>query len=132
MNQLRFISLHEALKLHAKSLMMFAGIPGVRDVKLLESALFQPQMMLFGEYVYKDVHEMGAAYCFHIIKNHPFLDGNKRAGLLIALAFLRKNGIKIKADHDELYLLAMHTASSQIDKDAIAHFFRETAILQKN
>jgi len=124
--------MHEALKLHKKSLHMFGGIAGVRDMNLLESALAQPQMMLFGEYVYADIFQMGAAYCFHMIKNHPFLDGNKRAGLLVALSFLRKNNIEIEADQDELYLLAMHTAASQIEKEAITHFFRQTAVLQKN
>jgi len=131
MKTIKFVTVHQALMLHEKIVVTENGISGVRDTNLLESALAQPQMMLFGEYVYKDVFEMGSAYFFHIVKNHPFFDGNKRAGLLIALTFFRKNGMRIRADHDELYLLAIHTASSQIGKEEIAHFFKKTATFAK-
>lgn len=123
-----FVTLKETLRLHAKTISRFDGGSGIRDIGALESALAQPQTTLFGQYAYKDVFAMGAAYCFHIVKNHPFVDGNKRTGLLVTLVFFKKNGFHIVADHEELYLLIIHIAESKISKDAIADFFRKTAI----
>jgi len=131
MRSFKFIGLDEVFEMHDALIERIGGIPGVRDNNLLESAILQPQTMMFGQYVYEDIFQMGSAYCFHIIKNHPFVDGNKRMGILVALFFFERNEILIDADHDELYLLAMHTASSKINKDEIAHFFKETATFSK-
>lgn len=122
-----FITINDALRLQAKTISRFGGAAGIRDLNGLESAIAQPTMSIFGQYAYKDIFEMGAAYCFHVIKNHPFADGNKRAGLLVSLAFFSKNGIDIRANNQELYTTIMHIAESKIDKQEIALFFRKTA-----
>ena len=127
MKSLTFISLKDTLRLHAKTISRFDGGSGIRDIGLLESALAQPQMTLFGEYAHSDIFAMGSAYCFHVVKNHPFVDGNKRTGLLVTLAFFNLNGLKIVADHDELYMLIIHIAESKTTKEEIAAFFRKTA-----
>lgn len=132
MKSLIFITPKEALRLHAKTISRFDGSSGIRDINLLESALAQPQTVLFGQYAYNDIFEMGAAYCFHIVKNHPFVDGNKRTGLLVALASFSLNGVTIEADRNELYLLIIHIAESKITKEEIAEFFRKTAKTHKN
>jgi death-on-curing protein len=67
---------------------------------------------------------MAAAYLFHIVKNHPFFDGNKRAGAVVALVFLDINGIEIDAPKGSLYDLTMSVATGQADKAEIAEYFR--------
>lgn len=70
---------------------------------------------------------MAAAYFFHLIKNHPFIDGNKRTSVIITLVFLKYNGILLQLPHDELFTLAIETASSKIDKEGITIFFKKYA-----
>jgi death on curing protein len=67
---------------------------------------------------------MAAAYLFHIVKNHPFLDGNKRTGAVTALVFLDINGVEIDAPRGSLYDLTMAVATGQADKEQIAEYFR--------
>ncbi|MDR3550294.1 MAG: type II toxin-antitoxin system death-on-curing family toxin [Candidatus Babeliales bacterium] len=129
MKSIEFVTLPEAMLLHKKTIDRFGGILGVRDLGLLESALMQPQMSMFDEYIYKDIFQMGSAYFYHIIKNHPFLDGNKRAGLLITLVFFQKNNMSIIAQQDELYQVAMDTAASKMTKEELAVFFKRQAQL---
>lgn len=83
-NAMDFLTIDQVCLFHDDAIMMYGGSVGIRDLGLLESALAQPQMVLFGEPLCKDVYEVAAAYCFHIIKNHPFIDGNKRTGMLAA------------------------------------------------
>ena len=79
------------LEIHQKNLIRFGGASGLRDSDLLHSALARPQWLY--EFVAEaDLHRFAAAYAFGIIKNHPFVDGNKRAGFLCAYTFLRLNG----------------------------------------
>jgi death-on-curing protein len=91
---------------------------------LLESALAQPRAMFGGEYAHADLAEMAAAYLFHVAKNHPFVDGNKRVAALAAIVFLDTNGIDIKIDPDEYYELALAVAAGTADKQMAAEFFR--------
>lgn len=88
---MRYPSLDEALELHRLLLEHFGGAAGVRDMGLLESALFRPQTGY-----YKDVVQMAAALMESLIINHPFVDGNKRVAFFLTDTFLRTNGWKIK------------------------------------
>lgn len=74
----------------------------MRDYGLLESALAMPQAAFSGEFLHKDVFEMAAAYLFHIVQNHPFVDGNKRTGTTVSYIFLKLNGFHLKVDPDLL------------------------------
>ena len=76
---------------------------GVRDHALLESALAQPGAAFGGEFLHVDLFAMAAAYLFHIVKNHPFLDGNKRTGLIVAITFLAINGVSIPSDSEKRF-----------------------------
>lgn len=125
MIEIIFLTVEDALFLHKKVMDRFNGKNYlIRDKAFLESAVFQAQAFAFGHYLHKNLYEMAAAYCYHIIKNHPFVDGNKRTGLLVALIFLAENGLEIEATSDELYTLALVIASSKIDKEKIAEFFK--------
>jgi death-on-curing protein len=88
---IRYPSTDEALELHRLLLDHFGGLGGVRDLGLLESALYRPQTGY-----YKDVMQMAAALMESLMINHPFVDGNKRVAFFLTDAFLRMNGWKIK------------------------------------
>ena len=124
---MEFLELTDILTLHANQVELYGGEHGVRDLGLLESAVAQPQASFGGEFLHKDPFEMAAAYLFHIVQNHPFIDGNKRAGVVAALAFLDLNGIEVEAPKGSLYDLGMAVATGQIGKPEIAEFFRRLA-----
>lgn len=86
-----------------------------------------PQAGFGGEYLHKDLFEMAAAYLFHIVQNHPFIDGNKRAGAASALVFLEMNGIELSPDEDGLVALTLAVATGQAGKQEAAEFFRKLA-----
>lgn len=114
-----FLTLEDVLDIHARQLSRFGGGEGVRDLGLLESALAQPRATFGGEYVHSGLWEMAAAYLFHIVSNHPFVDGNKRVGLLSALVFLELNGISLTQGSEELYTLTMAVAAGQETKAGV-------------
>ena len=119
-----FLDVEDVLSLHADQVALYGGDHGVRDMGLVDSALAQPRATFGGEFLYKDLFEMAAAYLFHIVQNHPFLDGNKRTGAVVALVFLDLNGIQIDAPKGSIYDLTMAVATSQADKSHVAEFFR--------
>ena len=88
-----FLSRDEALEIHRVLLERFGGPPGVRDLGLLESALYRPRTGY-----YADLAEMAAALFESLIMNHPFVDGNKRVAFFATDVFLRLNGYKLKVD----------------------------------
>ena len=122
-----FLTLDEVLAVHAHQIATYGGTPGLRDAGLLESAVAMPRTTFDGEHVHGDVYEMAAAYLFHLVKNHPFVDGNKRAGLACALAFLRLNRVRIRATDDEFVKLVVSVAGGDVSKAAIAVFLRAHA-----
>lgn len=127
MKQIAFLDTKEVINLHDMLIKKYGGLPGIHDKKLLESAIAQPQITIFGKYACKNIFEMAAAYCYHITKNHPFLDGNKRIALLTSLTFLEKNNVGIKSDAN-FYTFMLDVASSKISKEEIAEFFKEHTI----
>jgi len=92
-NTVAFLSRDEALEIHRALLDRFGGLAGVRDLGLLESALYRPRTGY-----YADLTEMAAALFESLIMNHPFIDGNKRVAFFAADVFLRQNGYKLKVD----------------------------------
>jgi death-on-curing protein len=121
---LDFLQVTDVLLLHSEQVDLYGGEHGVRDMGLLESAIAQPQASFGETHLHSDIFEMAAAYLFHIVQNHPFLDGNKRAGAVAALVFLDINDIVIDAPAGSIYDLTMAVATSQAGKGEIAEFFR--------
>ena len=115
-----FLDADDILEIHAMQLAVIGGGSGLRNRGLLESACAQPSASFGGQYVHDGVFAMAAAYLFHIASNHPFVDGNKRAGILAALVFLDLNGVSIDSPSDDLYELTMRVAQGDVDKAAIA------------
>jgi len=122
-----FLSTEDVLTLHADQVDLYGGEHGVRDLGLLDSAIAQPRASFGGEYLHKDLFEMAAAYLYHLVQSHPFLDGNKRTGAVAALVFLDLNGIEIDAPKGSLYDLTMAVATGRAGKGEIAEFFRAHA-----
>ncbi len=122
-----FLGLEEILEIHHDQIERYGGTEGIRDLGLLQSALAMPQAGTSSQYYHADLLEMAAAYLFHIVKNHPFVDGNKRTGVAAALVFLEMNGIEVRATDKALVDTALAVAEGKLHKSGIAEFFREYA-----
>ena len=123
-----FLSKTIVLKIHYRQVEKFGGTAGVRDEGLLESALSQPQATFFGEYLHKTIYEQAAAYLYHIAKNHPFLDGNKRTSFAVMDTFLRINGYILNTNDEEIYILVLKVAEGSMDKKEIAQYLEQNTI----
>ena len=119
-----FLDLEDALQIHEHQIEVYGGSHGVRDLGLLQSALAMPKAMFGGQYLHEDLFEMASAYLYHIVQNHPFIDGNKRAGLAVALTFLKSNGVTLAVGHNELTEFVYAVARGEVDKAVIAEFLR--------
>ena len=119
-----FLTLDDILESHLNQIDTYGGSHGIRDIGLLESAIAQPEASFGGQYLHADIFEMAAAYLYHLVMNHPFVDGNKRVGLEAALIFLEINDESLIANDDELVDLVLKTTAGQIGKRQIAEFFR--------
>lgn len=81
--------------------------------------------MFGGSFLHEGLFIMAAAYLFHLVQNHAFIDGNKRIGLYAALSFLDKNGIEVIADEDEAADMVLRVAQGQVGKEDISDFLRQ-------
>jgi len=120
----KFLSLTEVLEIHQDQLARYGGDTGIRDIELLKSALGMPSATYGGEFLHTDVHLMTAAYLFHLVKNHPFVDGDKRVGAVAALVFLVLNGYDFGAPEDDFAEMVLAVARGEIDKAEVAVFIR--------
>lgn len=118
--EVEFLSVEVVLALHARQLIRFGGGDGLRDRGLLESAVAQPEATFDGLHVHGGLFEMAGAYLFHIVSNHPFIDGNKRTGLLAAQVFLHLNGIPLLHESEAFYSLTMGVAEGRVGKSEVA------------
>jgi death-on-curing protein len=118
-----FLSREAVDLIHDSSLQAFGGAPGLRDETALESALAQPMHEFF--YRNADLFQMAAAYAFHVAQNQPYIDGNKRTGLLCALNFLEQNGIQSDEPVDAFYDAMIGIAEKRLDKTGLAEIFRQ-------
>ena len=115
-------------EIHEDVIKKYGGSLGISDQALLLSALAQPQSSFLGQYLHKDVFEMGAAYLFHICKNHPFIDGNKRTATTVTLMFFLLNEVEIDADNDHLVEMVLNVTNGELNKKEIAAWFRKYAV----
>jgi death-on-curing protein len=117
--------------LHAESLSRFGGTPGMRDEGLLESALARPKHL--ARYEEPSVFQLASAYCEGVISNHPFADGNKRAGLLAARAFLFKNGFRLNPEEAETVTVIRQVAAGDLSRDELTKWLQvnSTPILEE-
>ena len=124
---LQFLTLDEIMAIHCDQITRYGGTLGIRDAALLESALAAPQSGFGDRYLHGDLFEMASAYLFHVVQNHPFLDGNKRVGTAAALTFLELNGVETKIPNQALAATVLAVAQGKIEKSALTDFFRTHA-----
>ena len=113
------ILIDDVLRLHNASINDFGGSKGIRDLGLLESAIARPFQTFSGEYLYITPIEMAAGLGESLIINHPFIDGNKRTGILCLLAFLLKFNLKLTADQDSTYNFTIQISTGEIKFEEI-------------
>ena len=123
--------MEEAREIHADQIERYGGSPGIRDITLLQSAIAMPAAGFGKQYLHGDFFEMAVAYLFHLVQNHPFVDGNKRVGVASALVFLELNGVDMRATNDALVQMVLAVVEHKIGKAGIAEFFRAHAMKSK-
>ncbi|MCI0530151.1 MAG: type II toxin-antitoxin system death-on-curing family toxin [Nitrospira sp.] len=122
-----FLDVDEVIQIHTDQIKRYGGSSGIRDLDLLQSSMAMPQSGFGDTYLHEDLFEMAAAYLFHIVKNHPFVDGNKRVGTASALVFLKLNGIDVNVSNPTLVKFVLDVAEGKIGKTNIAEFFRKNS-----
>ncbi|MGA2625173.1 MAG: type II toxin-antitoxin system death-on-curing family toxin [Bacteroidota bacterium] len=123
--EVHFIPQEVVLTIHADLLQRYGGAPGLRDSGLLDSALAQPKITVAGKYANKSIFDKAAAYGFHICKNHPFVDGNKRVAFVLMDIFLQKNGWEVTSTEEEAYRTIMDLASGKLTKSQLSNWLKE-------
>ena len=118
-----WLTVADVVDLHGEQLAIFGGPAGLRDQAMLESALGRPiNKSNYGE---NDLAKLAAAYAFGIAKNHPFVDGNKRAAFVAMVVFLRLNDIRFAPDDGEATAAMIALAAGEIDEDGLARWIRD-------
>ena len=110
------------LAMHERLLSEHGGASGIRDAALLDSALARPrQLLAYGD---PDVFEMAAAYASAMVRNHPFVDGNKRTAFMCAYVFLARNGFQLMAPEVDAAQAVIDLAAGDLAEDAFASWLR--------
>ena len=122
-----YLSAEQILFIHARLIEETGGIHGVRDLGMLLSAIGRPQVSFDDQDLYSDLFRKTAALMESLIRNHPFVDGNKRTGVTAAGLFLRRNGYRLTANNADLVAMTMKTAQSQSDLEELTIWFRENS-----
>lgn len=110
--------------MHDDQIARFGGMAGIRDEGLLESALAQPAATFGGKLLHSTIHEQAAAYLYHIAKNHPFIDGNKRTAFAAMDVFLRMNGYVLRLTNNQSYDLVLQVVQENLTKEALANYLK--------
>ena len=125
MNEPNWITREECLAYHESLLERFGGLLGVRDEALLDSALNRPKhLFTYGE---PSIFEMASSYAHGIVKNHPFLDGNKRTGFIAAALFIETNGYRFQATEEEAVLQTLALAAGATCQEDYAAWLDRTS-----
>ena len=118
--------IEETLKaIHQRQIAEHGGSPGVRDEGLLQSALARPRNLLAYSDREPDLAELAASYAFGLVRNHPFIDGNKRTGFVAARTFLLLNEADLLASPEEKYLTFLRLAEGAISEEQLSGWIRE-------
>ena len=119
---MRFLSLGDVLELYRRIVEETGGATGIRDLNGLQSAMAQPRMTFEGKDLYPSVAAKAAALGFSLIRNHPFIDGNKRVGHAALELFLLLNGHEIEASVDEQEAVILSVASGDRDRQQLLNW----------
>ena len=121
---IRFLPEELVTIIHSDLLQRYGGKAGIRDVALLQSPLAQPKVTVGRKFVHKSVFDKAAAYGFHLCKNHPFIDGNKRVAFVLMDLFLQRNGWEIAANEEDAYSLMIDLSSGNVSKTELSSWLK--------
>jgi len=121
---LKYLSPHQVLAIHDQIIKRFGGSHGLRDLGLLDSAVMRPQATYGGQELYSDIFSKGAALLQSLLKNHPFVDGNKRTALSSAGIFLRMNDVQLSNYHEEEVEFAVNVDNKNLSLEEIATWLK--------
>jgi death on curing protein len=117
---IRFIPAEIVEAIHVDLLRRYGGRHGIRDRHLLASALAQPKMTMEGKFLHRTVFDKAAAYAYHVSRNHPFIDGNKRVAFVLMDMFLHQNRWTLNAPEEEAYSMMLGVAAGTVSKKHLA------------
>jgi death-on-curing protein len=123
--ELIWISDEVVVAIHRRQLAEHGGLEGIRDEGLLQSALSRPKNLLAYSESSPDMAFLAAAYAYGIVKNHPFVDGNKRTAYVVMRTFLKLNGYDIQASSEEKYQIWLALAAGKLSEEELASWIRE-------
>lgn len=116
---MQYLTVEDIIVIHSLAIRAFGGGPGLLDERRLQSSVEAPKQTMFGDELYLDLASKAAILFLTLIKNHPFVDGNKRTAVLALLEFLQRNGYDLDTEDDDLYKFTMEVATSVLEKEAI-------------
>lgn len=122
---MKYLSKPQVVELHDLLIQEFGGLTGIRENGLLESSLAAPMMTMFGEELHKSVYDKAAAYLYHMTRNHPFCDGNKRTATASSLLFLRLNGENPSYETESFLAFVITIAEGKTDICTISHYLKK-------
>jgi death-on-curing protein len=112
------------LAVHRRQIAEHGGVDGVRDSGLLESALSKPENLFHYENPRPDIALLAASYAYGVVRNHPFIDGNKRTALVVCMLFLKLNGVELIASGEEKYQIFMELAAGGLTEKSLSEWIR--------
>ncbi len=124
----RYLTPEQVLFLHSRLIAETGGAHGVRDLGMLLSALARPQATFENKDLYPDLFAKTAALMDSLVRNHPFVDGNKRTAIVAAGIFLHLNHHQLTVENDEMVRFTLACAQSQLSLDEIAAWFRQNCL----
>jgi len=123
--QIKFLSVTRVLLIHDRLVKRIGGSAGVRDMGLIESAVARPQSGFNGKYLYTNIFDMAAALLQSLLKNHPFVDGNKRTALTSASIFLEINGYLLNRNDNEIVEFAVRVDNANLTLEEISEWLEK-------
>ena len=127
MAAITFLTFEQILVIHYDQIERYGGSHGLRDLALLESAIFRPQTTFGDQELYTDLHSKAAALMHSLLLNHPFVDGNKRTAVVSCIVFLEINDVKLKVSQEEIIESALKVASKEWDLEKLASWLRNNS-----
>ncbi|MCA9371327.1 type II toxin-antitoxin system death-on-curing family toxin [Candidatus Woesebacteria bacterium] len=118
-----FLTIEEVIVIHDKMIEIGGGTSGLRDIEMLQAAIERPKATFAGAFLYKNTLEMGSALLQSLVKNHPFIDGNKRTAFFSTLRFFEKNNIRLNLKNKEIVYLMIKTDTDSLSVAEIASWF---------
>ena len=124
-NKTKYLDTPRVLFIHDKMIQEFGGLAGLRDLNLLESAVLRPQASFDNQDLYETIFDKAAALLQSLLKNHPFVDGNKRTALTSAGIFLKINGLTLQNNHKEEVEFAVRVDNSNLSVAQISNWLEK-------